>query len=104
MLKIYGSEMCPDCIQCKKNFDIYNVEYEFIDINKSLHNLKVFLDYRDHNPIFDRLKAIGDIGLPAIVKQDGEVFTDWETYLRNQGKEPVYEDLGESCSINGKGC
>ena len=104
MLKIYGSEMCPDCVACKKNFDIYDVEYEFLDINASLRNLKVFLDYRDHNPVFDRLKAIGDIGLPAIVKEDGEVFTDWETYLRQMGKQPVYEDSGEACSIDRKGC
>ncbi len=104
MLKIYGSEMCPDCVACKKNFDLYEVEYEFIDINASLRNLKVFLDMRDHNPIFDRLKAIGDIGLPAIVKQDGEVFTDWESYLKDMGKQPVYEQNGEACSINGKGC
>ena len=104
MFKIYGSEMCPDCIACKKNFDLYNVEYQFIDINKSLRDLKVFLDMRDHNPIFDRLKAIGDIGLPAIVSEDGTVFTDWETYLKENGHNPVYEDNGPSCSITGKGC
>lgn len=104
MLKIYGSEMCPDCVACKKNFDIYDVEYEFLDINASLRNLKVFLDYRDHNPVFDRLKAIGDIGLPAIVKEDGEVFTDWETYLIQMGKQPVYEGGNEACSIDRKGC
>lgn len=99
MLKIYGSEMCSDCVECKKNFDIYNIEYEFLDINKSLRNLKIFLDMRDSNPVFDRLKAIGDIGLPAIVKEDGEVFTDWETYLKNMGKDPVYGETGPSCAI-----
>ena len=47
MLKIYGSEMCPDCVACKKNFDFYHIEYEFIDINKTLKNLKIFLKQRD---------------------------------------------------------
>ena len=103
MFKIYGSKMCSDCINCKKNFDLYNVEYEFIDINDSLYNLKVFLDMRDHNPVFDRLKAIGDIGLPAIVKEDGEVFTDWETYIKELGYEPVYENK-QACSLDRKGC
>ncbi len=104
MLKIYGSEMCPDCRECKRNFDLYGVEYEFIDINESLKNLKIFLDMRDHDPVFDRLKAIGDIGLPGIVKEDGTVFTDWEQYLKDMGKEPVYSELNSSCSIDHKGC
>ena len=96
--------MCPDCVQCKNNFDLYSIEYEFIDINDSLKDLKVFLDMRDHNPIFDRLKTIGDIGLPAIVKEDGEVFTDWESYLKEKGLDPIYQENGQSCSIDGKGC
>lgn len=104
MLKIYGSEMCSDCRECKKNFDLYGVEYQFIDINESLKNLKIFLDMRDHEPVFDRLKAIGDIGLPAIVREDGEVFTDWESYLKEKGHEPVYEDTAASCSLDRKGC
>ena len=82
MLKIYGSELCPDCIACKNNFDHYGIPYEFLDVMKSLKNLKDFLLYRDTSPVFDHLKAIHDIGLPAIVKENGEVFTDWETYLK----------------------
>ena len=61
MLKIYGSEMCPDCVACKKNFDFYHIEYEFIDINKTLKNLKIFLKLRDTLPVFDHCKEIGDI-------------------------------------------
>ena len=91
-------------MECKKNFDLYNVEYEFLDINESLRNLSIFLDMRDHNPVFDRLKAIGDIGLPAIVKEDGEVFTDWETYLKEKVLEPVFSNSGPSCSLDRKGC
>ena len=104
MLKIYGSEMCPDCIACKYNFDKYNIEYEFLDINLSLRTLKQFLKLRDTLPVFDRLKAIGDIGLPAIVKEDGEVFTDWETYLKKLGHEVIDLPSQSSCSIDHKGC
>lgn len=56
---------------------------------------------RDENPVFDRLKAIHDIGFPAIVKEDGTVFTDWETYLKEQGKEIIIRD-GAACSIHKK--
>lgn len=105
MLKIYGSKMCSDCLNCKLNFDKFDIEYEFIDINDSLSNLKTFLDMRDHNPVFDRLKEIGDIGLPGIVKENGDVFTDWETYLKDLGHEDLdYIDDNPSCSISGKGC
>lgn len=103
MLKIYGSKMCPDCQACKTNFDYYGIDYEFIDINKELKNLKEFLILRDSNPIFDRLKKIHDIGLPAIVKENGEVFTDWETYLSQQGKDIIETNL-PSCSLDHKGC
>ncbi len=104
MFKIYGSIKCPDCRNCKLNFDYYNIPYEFIEVLDSLKNLKMFLHYRDNNPkIFDRLIKIGDIGLPAIVDEDDNVFTDWEKYLTDLGKEIFYETK-ESCSITGKGC
>lgn len=103
MLKIYGSYMCPDCMACKKNFDKNGIEYEFLDVCASLRNLKEFLILRDSFPVFDRLKAMHDIGLPGIVKEDGTVFTDWEGYLRDMGIEP--ESLyGEACSTENKGC
>ena len=104
MFKIYGSAKCPDCINCKANFDEYKIEYEFIEILDNLKNLKRFLYYRDNYPkIFDRLIEIGDIGVPAIVDEDDNVFTDWEAYLKNLGLNPFYV-TGESCSIGGKGC
>lgn len=42
MIKIYGSKFCPNCEHAKKNFDYYNIPYEYIDINESLKNLKLF--------------------------------------------------------------
>lgn len=103
MLKIYGSGMCPDCRECRKNFDTYGIAYEFIDINENLRNLKDFLKMRDSDPIFDRCKEENDIGLPALVKEDETVFLDWENYLSALGYEVLYEEK-ESCSLDGKGC
>ena len=104
MFRIYGSPMCPDCRECKANFDANGIAYEFIDINEKLCNLSDFLKLRDHSPVFDRCKEIGDIGLPAIVREDGTIFLDWEGYLTEQGKPIVYRESGQSCSIDGKGC
>jgi glutaredoxin-related protein len=107
MFKIYGSKMCPDCVNVKFNFDRYGIEYEFIDINESLRDLKAFLALRDSLPVFDHSKEVGDIGIPALVGENGEVFLSWDTYLEDRGLEVVYpgEDMaGEACSIDGKGC
>lgn len=105
MIKIYGSRMCPDCVACKANFDRYGVKYEFLDVCESLRTLKQFLIYRDSEPVFDRLKKIHDIGLPACVDEDGTVFTDWESYLKKLGFEPVAVSGGApACSLSGKGC
>ena len=103
MLKIYGSKMCPDCVICKANLDYYHIEYEFLDINENLKTLKDFLVYRDTYPVFDHLKEVHDIGLPALVDNE-TVFTDWENYLKEKGFEPIQTNQGSSCSLNGKGC
>ena len=105
MLKVYGSDMCPDCRECKKNFDLYHVDYEFIDICASLKDLKDFLILRDEDPIFERCKEDHDIGLPALINEEGGVFLDWENYLTALGHEVLYpEEEEESCSITGDGC
>ena len=104
MLKVYGSTMCPDCRACKVNFEANHIEFEFIDINENLHNLGEFLKLRDSEPVFDKWKKVGDIGIPGIVGEDGEVFTDWEGYLAGKGLPVVYTESGEACSITGNGC
>ena len=103
MLKIYGSRMCPDCVQCKKNFDLYGIEYEFIDINDRLRDLSDFLVLRDSLPVFDHCKEIHDIGLPALVKEDGEVFLNWPGYIEERGFQVIEEDV-VACSLDGRGC
>jgi len=104
MFKIYGSKKCPDCRSCKINFDHYKIEYEFIEVLDNLKNLKTFLHYRDtRKDVFERLIKIGDIGLPAIVDENDNVFTDWEKYLLDQNLDIIYSD-NESCSLGSKGC
>ena len=106
MIRVYGSKMCPDCRNLELNFRTYGIEYEYLDINEKLANLKAFLLLRDTNPeVFDRLKAIHDIGIPACVDQTGRVFTDWETLVASMGHEVLSEERGESCSLSDRrGC
>ena len=57
MLKVYGTPMCPDCRECKANFDHHGVAYENVDICESLRAMKEFLALR-------RLRHPGLGGLP----------------------------------------
>ena len=81
MLKVYGSLLCPDCVQCKNDLTAAGVEFEYLDFSDDLRNLKVFLGIRDKDPQFDEIKERGSIGIPCIVEEDGSVFLDWEKYM-----------------------
>ena len=65
MLKVYGTKTCPDCRECKINFDRNGVAYEYVDLNASLANLKEFLRLRDRLPVFDGCKEHRDPGAPV---------------------------------------
>ena len=81
MLKIYGSMLCPDCVQCAAELDQAGVTYEFLEFSDSLRNLKEFLKLRDENPVFLPVKEQGSIGIPCIVKEDGGITLDWAEFL-----------------------
>ena len=104
MLKIYSSMHCPDCRECKENFDANGIEYTIVDINENMKNLKEFLKLRDGLPAFAEVKAMGAVGIPALVREDGSVFFDWEGYLGELGLPIVYKEERAFCSIDGRNC
>lgn len=77
MLKIYGSMLCPDCVQCRKDLDAAGVSYEYLDFSENLKSLKEFLKLRDSSPLFDPVREAGGIGIPCIVREDGSLTLDW---------------------------
>ena len=81
MLKIYGSMLCPDCVDCCRDLDAAGVEYQFADFADSLVNLKEFLTLRDQHPQFAQVKEKGSIGIPCIVREDGSVTLSWDEYV-----------------------
>ena len=103
MYIIYGSPLCPDCVNCKANFDHYGIPYEFRDITANLKYLKAFVKLRETLPLFDRCKEIDDLGLPTLIDEEGNAFLSWEKMLLDQGKE-VFDVAGASCSLDHKGC
>lgn len=81
MLKIYGSMLCPDCVECRADLDNAGVAYEYLDFSDKLRNLKEFLALRDSEPVFDAVKQRGSIGIPCIVTDDGRITLDWEEFM-----------------------
>lgn len=99
MIKMYVMHTCPDCEYVEKQVE-GNPNFEIIDIGKHVRNLKQFLDLRDSNPAFDEAKAIGDVGIPCYVREDGSV----TLYSKDVGLEPRPEGYGAACSNDGRGC
>ena len=81
MLKIYGSMLCPDCVNCREDLDRAGVAYEYLDFSEHLLHLKVFLTLRDSESVFDEIRTAGKIGIPCIVTEDGRVTLDWAEFL-----------------------
>ena len=81
MIKIYGSMLCKDCVQCREELEKCGVSYEYLDFADDLMHLKEFLAIREGNPLFDTVREKGGIGIPCIVKGDGTVTLDWEEFM-----------------------
>ena len=81
MLTVYGSDLCPDCVNCKTDFERAGVIYEYRPIGENLQYFKEFLSLRDKEEIFVPVKEAGKIGIPCIVEDDGSVSLTWEKYL-----------------------
>ena len=76
MIKIYGMPTCPYCDYFHEQIKGRESEFEYINIGENIRNMSAFMRLRDTNPVFDRLKAIGDVGIPAFVFEDGRVSVD----------------------------
>ena len=82
MLKIYGTPLCPDCVQCVEDLAAAGVEFEYLNISENLRYLKELLKHRDSNVLFDDLRAAGKIGIPCIEREDGSITLEWDEFLK----------------------
>lgn len=80
-MKIYGSMLCPDCVDCCAAYDKAGMAYTFLSITDSLPALKEFLHLRDSSTLFDPVREYKAIGIPCIVLEDGTMTLDWESLL-----------------------
>lgn len=103
-MKVYGTSTCPDCVDAKANLDYYRIPYVYVDVCESVRTLKEFTQLRDSNSIFEECKKNGSIGIPAIIKENGDITLDWESVILESGNEVIHVSSGQACGIDGKGC
>lgn len=69
---MYGSPICSDCLAAEAEIRKHNnVELEYRIITKDVRTLKEFLAYRDHEPVFEKVRDRGYIGIPFFILEDG---------------------------------
>lgn len=73
---LFYSAECPDTPSFVEELKALNVDYEEIEVQSTLPNLKRFLRLRDNEAVFDEAKAKGYAGLPALLLEDGRVILD----------------------------
>ena len=78
---IYGSDLCPDCINCKADLDKAGVAYEYRSITEHLPYMKEFLALRDREDLFTPVREAGYIGIPCIQTEDGTLSLNWEQFV-----------------------
>lgn len=103
MIKVYGSDLCPDCVALKASLDNAGVAYNYVNIMESMANFKAFLSMRDHNSLFDVCRENGSAGIPVIEEEDGTLTIAYEEWLHSHGIAVVPRS-GQACSLDGKGC
>ena len=99
MLKVYGAEICGECRMFKEIMAERGFEVEYVEITASVPNMWEFLRMRDREAAFAPVRERGTIGIPAFVKEDGEITLDMNTALMWIGQDPVVK--GMVCDAGG---
>ena len=82
MLKIYGSQLCPDCVKCKEALEKADVPFVYLSITESLLAMKQFLKLRETKEEFEPIRQRGQIGIPCILNEDGNLSFTWDEFLK----------------------
>ena len=82
MLKIYGSPLCPDCVKCKEALEKADVPFVYLSITESLLAMKQFLKLRETKEEFEPIRQRGQIGIPCILNEDGNLSFTWDEFLK----------------------
>lgn len=76
MLTLFVSSLCQDCPPAIAEVKEKNLDCEIVDITASMANLKRFLKERDLSEDFDEIVEKGNVGVPALMRDDKFYFFD----------------------------
>lgn len=77
---LYYSDVCPDTPGFIEVLKEKGVDYQEVNINKSIPNLKAFLKLRDNRPEFEPIKD-QMVGVPVLLSKDKLYFDANEVEL-----------------------
>ncbi|UXN34348.1 hypothetical protein N8E86_09850 [Avibacterium paragallinarum] len=73
---LFFAETCPDTAPFVARLQELGVQYEPVEIQSSLGDLKRFLALRDSLAEFEAVKARGSIGIPALLLNNDSLVLD----------------------------
>lgn len=79
---VIGSHLCPDTLYALNKLVENHVDMEFKNLSASLPDLKVYLEQRENNPLYEAVREKGGIGIPCFVFEDGRATLDLEEALK----------------------
>ena len=79
---VVGSHLCPDTLYALNKLVEAGAEIECKKMSASLPDLKVYLALRDSEPMYEKVKAGGGIGIPCFILEDGSKTMDIKEVLK----------------------
>lgn len=76
VMQVFYSDVCPDTQPFLTALDKAGFDYEPININETIPNLKAFLAYRDHHPAFEPIKEANRVGVPVLIRSENDLIFD----------------------------
>lgn len=84
-MKVYYSDLCPDCTEAKKVLDENDISFDLVEITESMAALKEFLKLRDEREEFEEIKEENKIGIPCFYFEDSSISFDVDEAVKKEG-------------------
>ena len=81
-MKLYGSVLCPDCVDAFEILKEKDIAYDYVDINESMKTLKEFLKLRDNRDEFKEVRENSNVGIPCFLFDDGSITFDVDKIVK----------------------
>lgn len=79
---VVGSHLCPDTLYALNKLVEAKADIEFKNLSASLPDLKVYLQLRDNEAMYEAVKTGGGIGIPCFILEDGSKTMDLNEVLK----------------------